>query len=111
MAADPGARIMDSPFPKTQAIPTRLWLGLRRRFSPSRYFRRDDGLFEVGDDLLAHRLVLACGVSDALPDVGGMDTHYGASVFHCTVENRPDGRGGWWTAQPCRVGRYTSSWV
>jgi thioredoxin reductase len=45
--------------------------------------RRDDGLFEVDDDLLAHRLVLACGVKDAFPDVEGFDEHYGASVFHC----------------------------
>ena len=45
--------------------------------------RRDDGLFEVDDDLLAHRLVLACGVKDAFPAVDGFDEHYGASVFHC----------------------------
>ncbi len=45
--------------------------------------RREDGLFEVDDDLLAHRLVLACGVKDAFPDVEGFDEHYGASVFHC----------------------------
>ncbi len=45
--------------------------------------RRDDGLFEVGDDLVAHRLVLACGVKDAFPDVEGFFDHYGASVFHC----------------------------
>ena len=45
--------------------------------------RRGDGLFEVDDDLLAHRLVLACGVKDVLPAVGDFDVHYGASVFHC----------------------------
>lgn len=45
--------------------------------------RRDDGLFEVDDDLLAHRLVLACGVQDVLPAVEAFDEHYGASVFHC----------------------------
>ncbi|MCW2607458.1 MAG: hypothetical protein JWO60_2151, partial [Frankiales bacterium] len=45
--------------------------------------RTDAGLFEVGQDLLAHRLVLACGVRDDLPGVEGMDIHYGASVFHC----------------------------
>ena len=45
--------------------------------------RREDGLFEVDDDLLAHRLVLACGVKDAFPAVEGFDEHYGASVFHC----------------------------
>ena len=45
--------------------------------------QRDDGLFEVGQDLLAHRVVLACGVEDAFPDVEGFAEHYGASVFHC----------------------------
>ena len=45
--------------------------------------RREDGLFEVGGDLLALRVVLACGVRDDLPDVEGMDVHYGAGVFHC----------------------------
>ncbi len=44
--------------------------------------RNADGLFEV-DGLLAHRLVLACGVRDDLPAVEGMDVHYGAGVFHC----------------------------
>ena len=48
-----------------------------------RVLRREDGLFEVGDDLLCHRLVLACGVEDVVPEVAGFDTHYGASVFHC----------------------------
>jgi thioredoxin reductase len=45
--------------------------------------QRDDGLFEVDDDLLAHRLLLATGVKDAFPDIGGFHEHYGASVFHC----------------------------
>lgn len=45
--------------------------------------KRTDGLFEVDDDLLAHRLVLASGVKDAFPAVEGFDEHYGASVFHC----------------------------
>lgn len=45
--------------------------------------RRDDGLFEVGPDLLAHRLVLAQGVKDAFPAVEGFHEHYGVSVFHC----------------------------
>jgi thioredoxin reductase len=43
---------------------------------------RGDGLFEL-DGWSAHRLVLACGVQDAFPDVAGFDEHYGASVFHC----------------------------
>jgi thioredoxin reductase len=33
--------------------------------------------------VVAHRLVLACGVVDAMPDVPGLREHYGASVFHC----------------------------
>ncbi len=45
--------------------------------------RRDDGLFAVDDDLLAHRVVLACGVTDTFPEVEGFFEHYGASVFHC----------------------------
>ncbi len=49
----------------------------------TRIERRDDGLFEVDDDLLAHRVLLACGVKDAFPDVEGFFEHYGASVFHC----------------------------
>jgi thioredoxin reductase len=49
----------------------------------ARIERREDGLFEVDDDLLAHRVVLACGVKDAYPDVDGFFDHYGASVFHC----------------------------
>jgi thioredoxin reductase len=36
-----------------------------------------------GGLVLAHRLVLACGVHDAKPDVPGLEEHYGASVFHC----------------------------
>ena len=54
-----------------------------RERSVSSVVRREDGLFEVDDDLLAHRLLLACGVKDALPAVEGFDEHYGASVFHC----------------------------
>lgn len=33
--------------------------------------------------LTARRLVLACGVRDALPQVEGIEDHYGSSVFHC----------------------------
>lgn len=54
-----------------------------RRRSASTVVRRDDGRFDVDDDLIAHRLVLACGVKDAFPAVEGFDEHYGASVFHC----------------------------
>ena len=54
-----------------------------RQTEAKRIVRRDDGLFEVDDDLLAHRVVLACGVKDAFPAVEGFFDHYGASVFHC----------------------------
>ena len=55
---------------------------VRQRLA-STVVRRDDGRFDVDDDLLAHRIVLACGVKDAFPAVEGFDEHYGASVFHC----------------------------
>ncbi len=55
---------------------------LRQR-GASTVLRREDDRFEVDDDLLAHRLVLACGVQDAFPAVEGFGEHYGASVFHC----------------------------
>jgi thioredoxin reductase len=49
--------------------------------------RRADGAFDVelrtAAPLIAHKLVLACGVVDAKPDVPGLEEHYGASVFHC----------------------------
>ena len=49
--------------------------------------RRDDGLFEValdvGDRVVAHRVLLATGVVDVKPEIAGMEVHYGASVFHC----------------------------
>jgi len=54
-----------------------------RQRPASTVVRRDDGRFDVDDDLIAHRLVLACGVKDAFPAVAGFDEHYGASVFHC----------------------------
>jgi thioredoxin reductase len=44
------------------------------------------GGFEVATDagrFSARRLVLATGVRDELPQVGGFLEHYGASVFHC----------------------------
>jgi thioredoxin reductase len=48
--------------------------------------RREDELFDVAlsdGALVAHRLVIATGVRDVLPDVAGFDEHYGESVFHC----------------------------
>ncbi len=36
-----------------------------------------------GSAVRALRLVLACGVRDAFPDLPGFAVHYGASVFHC----------------------------
>jgi thioredoxin reductase len=61
------------------AYPT---VSVRRRAAQA-VGRRDDGLFEVDDDLVAHRLVLATGVQDVFPAVDGFGEHYGASVFHC----------------------------
>ena len=66
-----------SAYPTVQIRPGRV----------ERVARRDDGLFEVDSEtaggLLCHRLVLACGVEDTYPEVGGFHEHYGASVFHC----------------------------
>ena len=49
--------------------------------------RRPDGMFAVtlrdAGQVVTHKLVLACGVVDAKPDVPGLEEHYGASVFHC----------------------------
>jgi thioredoxin reductase len=45
-----------------------------------------DGFAVVVDgerELLARRLVLATGVRDVFPDIGGFFAHYGADVFHC----------------------------
>jgi thioredoxin reductase len=33
--------------------------------------------------VVTHKLVLACGVADTMPDIPGLDEHYGAAVFHC----------------------------
>jgi len=44
--------------------------------------RRADGRFDVGS-LVAHRVVLACGVFDVKPELQGFDEHYGGSLFHC----------------------------
>lgn len=48
--------------------------------------RRPDAMFAVEVDdgpVVAARLVLATGVEDVFPEVGGFFEHYGASVFHC----------------------------
>jgi thioredoxin reductase len=38
---------------------------------------------EDGTSVEAHRVVLASGLRDVKPEIGGFDEHYGASVFHC----------------------------
>jgi len=49
--------------------------------------QRPDGRFAVtlraAGLVVAHKLVLACGVIDAKPGVPGLEEHYGASIFHC----------------------------
>jgi thioredoxin reductase len=48
--------------------------------------RTNDGfLIELADGSAhaARRVVIATGISDRMPDVEGMDTFYGTSVFHC----------------------------
>ncbi|HVE74597.1 MAG TPA: NAD(P)/FAD-dependent oxidoreductase [Mycobacteriales bacterium] len=59
--------------------------------------RREDDLFAVdlgSEEVLAHRVVLACGVSDVFPDVGGFREHYGASLFHCPACDGYEARDG-----------------
>ena len=43
--------------------------------------------------LRAKRIVLATGVSDRFPEVGGFFEHYGASVFHCPTCDGYEARG------------------
>ncbi|MDP8970383.1 MAG: NAD(P)/FAD-dependent oxidoreductase [Actinomycetota bacterium] len=43
--------------------------------------------------LYARRLVLATGVQDVFPDVGGFFEHYGKDVFHCPTCDGFDARG------------------
>ncbi len=40
-------------------------------------------LQEGGTQMAAHKLVLAFGVSDGLPDIAGLRERWGASVLHC----------------------------
>ncbi|HVF19528.1 MAG TPA: NAD(P)/FAD-dependent oxidoreductase [Mycobacteriales bacterium] len=57
--------------------------------------RVDDG-FEVvldGEQLTSCRLVLACGVTDDLPEVAGIEEHFGASVFTCPSCDGYEARG------------------
>jgi thioredoxin reductase len=46
-----------------------------------------NGSFELAStegDLTAHRVILATGVQDLLPDIPGFMEHYGSSIFHCS---------------------------
>lgn len=44
---------------------------------------RFEARLDDGERVAAKRIVLATGVRDAFPDVGGFFEHYGADVFHC----------------------------
>ena len=44
----------------------------------------DFRLASTESDLEAHRVVLATGVQDLLPDIPGFMEHYGRSIFHCS---------------------------
>jgi thioredoxin reductase len=49
--------------------------------------RRDGDLFAIGCEqrsYLAHRVLLATGVVDELPDIPGFDEVYGVHAFHCS---------------------------
>lgn len=46
-----------------------------------------NGSFEIATtrgELTAHRVILATGVRDLLPDIPGFLEHYGRSIFHCS---------------------------
>ncbi|GAA1672719.1 pyridine nucleotide-disulfide oxidoreductase [Citricoccus zhacaiensis] len=46
----------------------------------------DDGLFRAvvdGTEVFAHRVVLATGVRDQVPEIAGFHDHYGTDVHHC----------------------------
>jgi thioredoxin reductase len=50
--------------------------------------READGRFVVtvgGEEYAGLRLILAMGVVDTFPEVGGFFDHYGTSVFHCAT--------------------------
>lgn len=49
--------------------------------------RRDDGRFRVevggGHSIVARRVLAATGLVDELPDIEGVDEHWGGDVIHC----------------------------
>jgi thioredoxin reductase len=47
--------------------------------------RADTGFWTSidGESIAARRVILATGVRDRLPDIAGIEEHYGADVFHC----------------------------
>lgn len=70
------------------------------RVSPgtvTRAVRDGQGMFEIelenGDLLRSRAMVLATGVWDAFPEVGGFFEHYGADVFHCPTCEGFEARG------------------
>lgn len=78
---DPAAIAADA---KTQllAYPNVTWIS-----GTAERARAAGGGFAVdlagGETLAAHRIVLATGVADDLPDVPGLKERWGTSVFHC----------------------------
>ena len=44
-------------------------------------------------DVTAHRVILATGVQDLLPDIPGFMEHYGRSIFHCSCCDGYEARG------------------
>lgn len=54
----------------------------------------DDFEVAIGDrHVLAHRILLATGVSDVHPDIPGFDDLYGRAVFHCSCCDGFEARG------------------
>jgi thioredoxin reductase len=64
----------------------RPYTSIQLRSEEVSYARQIDKGFEVkvaGEVVSARKLLLATGVVDRLPDVEGLETFYGRSVFHC----------------------------
>ncbi|MDQ3620410.1 MAG: NAD(P)/FAD-dependent oxidoreductase [Actinomycetota bacterium] len=54
----------------------------------------DDFEVGIGDtNVMAHRIMLATGVSDVHPDIPGFDDLYGRAVFHCSCCDGYEARG------------------
>jgi thioredoxin reductase len=76
------AAIFDTARAQVLAYPTAEF-----RAAEATHARRGDGTFEValtsGATVWAHRLILATGIIDELPDIPGLRERWGVTVLHC----------------------------